>query len=51
MRTPIIAGNWKMNKTAEEAVNFVREIRHGTKPNRRRRQSCLPTLPSPPRRV
>ncbi|MCP4420207.1 MAG: triose-phosphate isomerase [Chloroflexi bacterium] len=29
MRIPIIAGNWKMNKTAEEAVNFVREIRHG----------------------
>lgn len=28
MRTPIIAGNWKMNKTAAEAVNFVREIRH-----------------------
>lgn len=28
MRTPIIAGNWKMNKTAEEAVAFVREIRH-----------------------
>jgi triosephosphate isomerase len=29
MRTPIIAGNWKMNKTAVEAVAFVREIRHG----------------------
>lgn len=28
MRTPIIAGNWKMNKTVEEAVAFVREIRH-----------------------
>jgi len=28
MRTPIIAGNWKMNKTAVEAVAFVREIRH-----------------------
>jgi triosephosphate isomerase len=27
MRTPIIAGNWKMNKTAVEAVEFVREIR------------------------
>ncbi|MCA9919888.1 MAG: triose-phosphate isomerase, partial [Anaerolineales bacterium] len=26
MRTPIIAGNWKMNKTAVEAVDFVREI-------------------------
>ncbi len=29
MRIPIIAGNWKMNKTATEAVAFVREIRHG----------------------
>ncbi len=29
MRTPIIAGNWKMNKTATEAVEFVREIRNG----------------------
>lgn len=29
MRTPIIAGNWKMNYTAAEAVAFVREIRHG----------------------
>ena len=29
MRTPIIAGNWKMNKTVTEAVDFVREIRHG----------------------
>ncbi|UCG25245.1 MAG: triose-phosphate isomerase [Chloroflexota bacterium] len=27
MRTPIIAGNWKMNKTVGEAVAFVREIR------------------------
>jgi triosephosphate isomerase len=26
MRTPFIAGNWKMNKTAEAAVDFVREI-------------------------
>lgn len=27
MRRPIIAGNWKMYKTPEEAVSFVREIR------------------------
>lgn len=26
MRTPIIAGNWKMNKSAEEAVAFVTAI-------------------------
>ncbi|MDT3920847.1 triose-phosphate isomerase, partial [Staphylococcus aureus] len=30
MRTPIIAGNWKMNKTVQEAKDFV---------------NALPTLP------
>ena len=25
MRKPIIAGNWKMNKTPEEAAQLVRE--------------------------
>lgn len=29
MRTPFVAGNWKMNKTADEAVAFVTEIRDG----------------------
>lgn len=29
MRTPFVAGNWKLNKTADEAVAFVREIRYG----------------------
>jgi triosephosphate isomerase len=29
MRTPIIAGNWKMNKTAVEAVAFIEQIRDG----------------------
>lgn len=29
MRKPIIAGNWKMNKTVAEAVAFVHEIREG----------------------
>ncbi len=27
MRTPIIAGNWKMNKTVAEALDLVRELR------------------------
>lgn len=27
MRTPFIAGNWKMNKTIDEAVELVRELR------------------------
>lgn len=26
MRTPLIAGNWKMNKTASEAARFAREL-------------------------
>ena len=29
MREPIIAGNWKMNKTVAEAVDLVRAIRRG----------------------
>ncbi|MFC2036672.1 triose-phosphate isomerase [Chloroflexota bacterium] len=29
MRRPILAGNWKMNKTVGEAVDFVRSIRRG----------------------
>ncbi|MCO5183556.1 MAG: triose-phosphate isomerase [Anaerolineae bacterium] len=28
MRTPFIAGNWKMNKTPDEAIAFAREIRY-----------------------
>ena len=27
MRTPIIAGNWKMYKTVAETVNYVKEFR------------------------
>ncbi len=27
MRKPIIAGNWKMNKTLAEAVSFVEEVK------------------------
>ena len=27
MRKPIIAGNWKMNKTVEEAKHFVNEVK------------------------
>jgi triosephosphate isomerase len=28
MRKPIIAGNWKMNKTLSEAVSFVEEVKN-----------------------
>ena len=27
MRKPIIAGNWKMNKTAKEAVALIEELK------------------------
>jgi len=35
MRTPIIAGNWKMNKTIDEALALAKEIHYGlpTAPN------------------
>ena len=29
MRTPFIAGNWKMNKTADEAAAFIAEVKAG----------------------
>ena len=27
MRTPIIAGNWKMNKTPAEATQLIQELK------------------------
>ena len=33
MRTPIIAGNWKMNKTISEGVAFVNEVKGKTEGN------------------
>ncbi|WP_062354363.1 triose-phosphate isomerase [Bacillus kwashiorkori] len=33
MRKPIIAGNWKMNKTLSEAVNFVTEVKNNIPSN------------------
>ncbi|EHS85197.1 Triosephosphate isomerase [Limosilactobacillus gastricus PS3] len=32
MRTPIVAGNWKMNKTVAESVEFVRQIKTALPP-------------------
>ncbi|MFN2223147.1 MAG: triose-phosphate isomerase [Chloroflexota bacterium] len=43
MRTPIIAGNWKMNKTTDEAVAFVREIRAALN-----RQTAVESVVCPP---
>lgn len=31
MRTPIIAGNWKMNKTVDEALDLVRKLKESLK--------------------
>ena len=27
MRKPIIAGNWKMNKTIKESIEFAKELK------------------------
>ncbi len=45
MRKPIIAGNWKMNKTLQEAVRFVNEVK-STVPNGEVVESvvCAPAL-------
>lgn len=32
MRTPIIAGNWKMHKTVDESIDFVRELAPALEP-------------------
>lgn len=42
MRIPIIAGNWKMHKTMEEAVQFVRQIREDVKNTDREVVLCVP---------
>ena len=44
MRTPIIAGNWKMNKTVQEAKDFVNEL--STLPDEKEVESviCAPTI-------
>ncbi|MBU9722221.1 MULTISPECIES: triose-phosphate isomerase [Bacillaceae] len=45
MRKPIIAGNWKMNKTKEEALSFVKEVK-GSVPSNDKVESvvCSPAL-------
>ena len=44
MRTPIIAGNWKMNKTVQEAKDFVNNL--PTLPDEKEVESviCAPTI-------
>ncbi|MFC7439915.1 triose-phosphate isomerase [Laceyella putida] len=47
MRTPVIAGNWKMHKTAEEAVSFVNEVKRATLPVDVEAVLCAPFLALP----
>ena len=49
MRKPIIAGNWKMNKTIAEALEFVNDIKDKVK-NNRCRSSYMRTFHSFKRR-
>ena len=45
MRVPIVAGNWKMNKTVDEAVAFVNEIKdHLPDPKVQETALAAPTL-------
>ena len=48
MRRPILAGNWKMNKTVGEAVDFVREIRRGLQVVKGADKVLCPPLPALP---
>ena len=45
MRKPIIAGNWKMNKTLSEAKSFVEEVKNAV-PAKEKVDSviCAPAL-------
>ncbi|MCH3922201.1 triose-phosphate isomerase [Limosilactobacillus sp.] len=45
MRVPMIAGNWKMNKTVDEAVSFVNQIKDQLLPaNQQETALAAPTL-------
>ena len=46
MRTPVVAGNWKMNKTAAEAAAFVSEIRPLIADTSGREVIIAPTFPA-----
>lgn len=47
MRTPIIAGNWKMFKTASEAVSFVNEVKGKAEAEGVESVICAPYLTLP----
>src|SRR4051812_40175465 len=47
MRKPVIAGNWKMHKTAEEAVSFAAELKKADLPGEVEAVICAPYLALP----
>jgi triosephosphate isomerase len=48
MRKKIVAGNWKMNKTFEEAVNLVKELAELLKENKEWQNDDILVILSPP---
>jgi triosephosphate isomerase len=44
IRKYLIAGNWKMNKTASEGVDLIKEINLAIGEANRRRCRCLPAF-------
>ena len=44
MRKPIIAGNWKMNKTVQEAKDFINELPTLPDTNEVESVICAPTI-------
>ena len=44
MRTPIIAGNWKMNKTPAEATQLIQELKPLVKDAKSTVVVCVPAL-------
>ena len=42
MRKPIIAGNWKMNKTIEETIEFINEIKNKLNDDKVEAVICAP---------
>ena len=42
MRKPIIAGNWKMNKTIKEALEFAEAVKGKTCPDKDEAVICAP---------
>ncbi|TMZ46317.1 triosephosphate isomerase, partial [Klebsiella pneumoniae] len=42
MRIPVIAGNWKMHKTVDEALTFLKTLRSGNLPGKVETVICAP---------